>query len=118
MSEHVHGPALATSPHAAVRAAHMVSAALLGVAGRGEWFVTEELLVALVDRKAPFVAAGARKLTAAFAAACAKLKKPDVQAVLLLGAEQPRLCSKLDTPARAHCLLAAARVAVYRLRAD
>ena len=117
MSEHVLGPLLPASPHLALREAHRAAPGALGVRGGGEWYLTDELLVAHVHAKAAgFVAADARKLAAPLDAARAKLGKPRLQGVLLLGPNQ-RLCSKTDTPARARPLLEAARVAVYRLRA-
>jgi hypothetical protein len=115
MADFVCGRELAVSPHGARCAANLRPAAALGVAGRGDWYVTDDLLLSHVDRSASFMAADARKMVAALAAARAKLSKPALQGVLLLGANQ-RLCSKVDTPARARTKLAAAGIAVYRLR--
>ena len=115
MSEHVIGPRLASSPHEAAAESNKVSGASLGVAGRVSFFVTPTLVV-FKDHKPGFVAADARKVVAAFETIRAKLKQPELQAVLLLGAAQ-RLCSKTDTPARARPTLEAAAVVVYRLKA-
>ena len=114
MSEHVIGPRLASSPHDVAVESNKVPGASLGVAGRAHFFVTPTLCIYKGD-KAGFVAADARKLVAAFGAIRAKLKQPELQAVLLLGPEQ-RLCAKVDNPARARPTLLAGAVAVYRLK--
>jgi hypothetical protein len=88
----------------------------LGVTGRGDWYLCEELLLLHVDRKASFVASDARKMADALAAARAKLGDARLRGVLLLGRAQ-KLCSRVDTPARARPTLTAAGVAVYRVSA-
>jgi hypothetical protein len=110
------GPELSVDPSSAFAEGNKRAASAIGVvAGRAEYYVTDETLLLHVDRKASVVASDARKMVEAFATARAALKKPGLQAVVLLARGQ-KMCSRTDTPARARPTLEAGNVAVYRLR--
>jgi hypothetical protein len=115
MSDHVVGPELSVDPSSAFAEGNKRAASSIGVAGRGEYYLTDDTLLLHVDRKASVVASDARKMVEAFAAARAALKNPGLQGVLLLARGQ-KMCSRTDTPARARPTLEAGNVAVYRLR--
>jgi hypothetical protein len=111
---HAVGPVLPSFDAArVVRESNKRAPASLGVAGRGDWYLADDTLLLHVDRKASFVAADARKMVDALAAARKKLGVASLRGVLLLAPKQ-QLCSRVDTPARARPTLTAAGVAVYR----